>query len=129
MGQFAASSRDLTLNNAKFRPNPTSMGCNNTTDHIACYTSVVPTLQVDTLTLPNSHRFQAILKTGDALAIGLALASVIYFGGKVSGGHFNPAVSFMMLLSNKIDITKFVAFIIAQVLGGTAAFLFHSYTK
>lgn len=70
-----------------------------------------------------------ILKTGDALAIGLALASVIYFGGKVSGGHFNPAVSFMMLLSNKIDITKFVAFIIAQVLGGTAAFLFHSYTK
>ena len=70
-----------------------------------------------------------ILKTGDALAIGLALAAVIYFGGKVSGGHFNPAVSFMMLLSNKIDITKFVAFIIAQVLGGTAAFLFHSYTK
>ena len=70
-----------------------------------------------------------ILKTGDALAIGLALASVIYFGGKVSGGHFNPAVSFMMLLSNKIYITKFVAFIIAQVLGGTAAFLFHSYTK
>ena len=70
-----------------------------------------------------------ILKTGDALAIGLALASVIYFGGKVSGGHFNPAVSFMMLLSNKIDITKFVAFIIAQLLGGTAAFLFHSYTK
>ena len=70
-----------------------------------------------------------ILKTGDALAIGIALASVIYFGGKVSGGHFNPAVSFMMLLSNKIDIAKFVAFIIAQVLGGTAAFLFHSYTK
>lgn len=70
-----------------------------------------------------------ILKTGDALAIGLALASVIYFGGKVSGGHFNPAVSFMMLLSNKIDIVKFVAFIIAQLLGGTAAFIFHSYTK
>ena len=70
-----------------------------------------------------------ILKTGDALAIGLALASVIYFGGKVSGGHFNPAVSFMMLLSNKIDITKFIVFIIAQLLGGTAAFIFHTYTK
>ena len=41
-----------------------------------------------------------ILKTGDALAIGIALASVIYFGGKVSGGNFNPAVSYMMLLSN-----------------------------
>ena len=70
-----------------------------------------------------------ILKTGDALAIGIALASVIYFGGKISGGHFNPAVSFMMLLSNKIDIAKFVAFVIAQLLGGTAAFLFHTYTK
>jgi aquaporin Z len=70
-----------------------------------------------------------ILKTGDALAIGIALASVIYFGGKISGGHFNPAVSFMMLLSNKIDIMKFIAFILAQLLGGTAAFIFHSYTK
>ena len=70
-----------------------------------------------------------ILKTGDALAIGIALASVIYFGGKISGGNFNPAVSFMMLLSNKMDITKFVAFVIAQLLGGTAAFLFHTYTK
>lgn len=70
-----------------------------------------------------------ILKTGDALAIGIALASVIYFGGKISGGNFNPAVSFMMLLSNKMDITKFVAFVIAQLLGGTAAFIFHTYTK
>ena len=70
-----------------------------------------------------------ILKTGDALAIGIALASVIYFGGKISGGNFNPAVSFMMLLSNKMDITKFVAFVIAQLLGATAAFVFHTYTK
>lgn len=70
-----------------------------------------------------------ILKTGDPLAIGIALASVIYFGGKVSGGNFNPAVSFMMLLSNKMDIIKFVAFVIAQLLGASAAFIFHSYTK
>ena len=70
-----------------------------------------------------------ILKTGDALAIGIALASVIYFGGKISGGNFNPAVSFMMLLSNKMDITKFMAFVVAQLLGGTAALIFHSYTK
>lgn len=70
-----------------------------------------------------------ILKTGDALAIGLTLASVIYFGGKVSGGNYNPAVSFMMLLSNKMGVAKFIAFVFAQLLGGTAAFLFHSYTK
>jgi glycerol uptake facilitator-like aquaporin len=70
-----------------------------------------------------------ILKTGDALAIGIALASVIYFGGKVSGGNYNPAVSFMMLLSNKMDIVKFMIFVIAQLLGASAAFIFHSYTK
>ena len=70
-----------------------------------------------------------ILKTGDALAIGIALASVIYFGGKVSGGNFNPAVSYMMLLSKKIDASKFVVYIIAQLLGATAAFLFHSFSK
>jgi aquaporin Z len=70
-----------------------------------------------------------ILKTGDALAIGIALASVIYFGGKISGGNYNPAVSFMMFLSNKMDAPKFIAFVIAQLLGGTAAFIFHTYTK
>ena len=70
-----------------------------------------------------------ILKTGDALAIGIALASVIYFGGKVSGGNYNPAVSFMMFLSKKLDASKFIVFIIAQLLGATSAYLFHSYTK
>jgi glycerol uptake facilitator-like aquaporin len=70
-----------------------------------------------------------ILKSGDPLAIGLALASVIYFGGKVSGGNFNPAVSYMMLLSKKIDVSKFVVYIIAQLLGASAAFLFYSYSK
>ena len=71
----------------------------------------------------------AVAFTGTPLLIVSALAIAIALGGKISGGHFNPAVSFMMLLSNKIDITKFVAFIIAQLLGGTAAFLFHTYTK
>ena len=70
-----------------------------------------------------------ILMSGDPLAIGITLASVIYFGGKVSGGNFNPAVSYMMLLSNKIDAANFVVYIIAQLLGATAAFLFYTYSK
>ena len=43
-----------------------------------------------------------ILKTNDALAIGLTLAGVIYFGGKVSGGNYNPAVSYMMYLNKTL---------------------------
>jgi glycerol uptake facilitator-like aquaporin len=70
-----------------------------------------------------------ILMSGDPLAIGITLASVIYFGGKVSGGNFNPAVSYMMLLSKKIDVSKFIVYIIAQLLGASAAFLFYSYSK
>jgi aquaporin Z len=70
-----------------------------------------------------------ILMSGDPLAIGITLASVIYFGRKVSGGNFNPAVSYMMLLSKKIDGSKFLLYIIAQLLGATAAFLFHRYSK
>ena len=70
-----------------------------------------------------------ILMSGDPLAIGITLASVIYFGGKVSGGNFNPAVSYMMLLSKKINVSKFIVYVIAQLLGATGAFLFYSYSK
>ena len=41
--------------------------------------------------------------TGNPIAIALALATAIYFGGKVSGGHFNPAVNVMMYLHNNIS--------------------------
>ena len=70
-----------------------------------------------------------ILMSGDPLAIGITLASVIYFGGKVSGGNFNPAVSYMMLLSKKIDASKFIVYIIAQLLGATGAYLYYNYSK
>ena len=70
-----------------------------------------------------------ILKTNDALAIGLTLAGVIYFGGKVSGGNYNPAVSYMMYLNKKLDLSKFLLYILAQIVGASSALLFHNYTK
>jgi aquaporin Z len=66
-----------------------------------------------------------ILRTGDALAIGLTLAAVIYFGSKVSGGNYNPAVSYMLYLNNKLDLTKLVMYILAQLAGATAALLYY----
>ena len=62
-----------------------------------------------------------ILATGQAVPIALALAAAIYFGGNVSGGHFNPAVSTMMLAKGGISIETWVAYVIAQVLGGLVA--------
>ena len=64
-----------------------------------------------------------IIKTGEAIPIGIALAAVILMGGSVSGGHFNPAVSVMMYLHNKIDLPRLVTYVITQCLGGILALL------
>ena len=45
-----------------------------------------------------------ILLTGQAIPIGLALMAVIMVGGKISGGHFNPAVSVMMWRNGKLKM-------------------------
>ena len=66
-----------------------------------------------------------IIKTGEAIPIGLALAAVIYMGGKVSGGHFNPAVTVMMLANKQITNMDAVIYIATQILGGLLALQFH----
>lgn len=70
-----------------------------------------------------------ILTTGQAFPIGLALAVAIYFGGSISGGHFNPAVSTMMLAKGAISIETWIAYVIAQVLGGLVALLWFKSTS
>lgn len=65
-----------------------------------------------------------ILTTGEAFPIGLALATAIFFGGKISGGHFNPAVSTMMLVNRKLTVEKYVGYVVAQILGGLVALWF-----
>ncbi len=69
-----------------------------------------------------------ILTTGQAFPIGLALAVVIYFGGATSGGHFNPAVSTMMLAKGAISMETWITYVIAQVLGGLVALLWYKST-
>ena len=58
---------------------------------------------------------------GDGIQIGVALAAVILFGGKVSGGHFNPAVSFMMYLKDSLSQEDLIFYIISQLVGAAAA--------
>jgi aquaporin Z len=69
-----------------------------------------------------------ILATGQAVPIGLALAAVIYFGGSISGGHYNPAVSTMFLAKGSIGIETWIAYVVAQVLGGLVALWFFKAT-
>lgn len=62
-----------------------------------------------------------ILATGNAVAIGAALAIAIMIGGDMSGGNFNPAVSIMMVAAGKLNSKDLVPYILAQVAGGLAA--------
>ena len=71
-----------------------------------------------------------IIITGNPLAIGLTLTSMIWFGSKISGGHFNPAVSYLMFIHKKINLPQLLFYIIAQIIGATGAlFLFKSIKK
>lgn len=55
------------------------------------------------------------------LAIGSSLMVMIFMGGHVSGGHYNPAVSLAVLLRGKLPLKDFVPYWIAQLLGALAA--------
>ena len=55
------------------------------------------------------------------LAIGASLMVMVYMGGHVSGGHYNPAVSLAVLLRGKLEPRDAVPYMIMQVLGGIAA--------
>lgn len=58
---------------------------------------------------------------GVALAFGLTVLTMAYAVGHISGGHFNPAVSFGLMVSGRFPGKELIQYIIAQVLGATAA--------
>ncbi|MDQ0646070.1 aquaporin Z [Microbacterium natoriense] len=57
------------------------------------------------------------------LAIGLALAVLIYGTGHISGAHLNPAVSVGVFLRGGLSAIDLVAYIVAQFVGGALAAL------
>jgi aquaporin Z len=57
------------------------------------------------------------------LAIGAALMVMVFAGGHISGGHFNPAVTLGVLMRGRLKPADAVPYIIAQVLAAVAAAL------
>ncbi|WP_197516962.1 MIP/aquaporin family protein [Mycobacterium sp. E2699] len=55
------------------------------------------------------------------LAIGSALMVMVYAGGHLSGGHYNPAVTLAALVRGRIERTDAFGYWIAQLVGGVAA--------
>ena len=60
---------------------------------------------------------------GVALAFGLTVLTMVYAVGHISGGHFNPAVSFGLWSAGKFETKELLPYIIAQVIGGTVGAL------
>ena len=57
------------------------------------------------------------------LIIGLALSVVVYIGGPISGGHYNPAVSLGIYLIGRMGSKKTLLYIIFQIFGAAYAAL------
>jgi aquaporin Z len=55
------------------------------------------------------------------LAIGAVLAAMIYAGGHISGGHYNPAVTVAVLVRGRIGALDALAYWVAQLAGGLLA--------
>src|SRR6185369_3650857 len=63
------------------------------------------------------------------LAIGSALMVMIYAGGHVSGGHYNPAVTLGVWLRGRCPAKDVVPYWLAQFLAAVAAALVVNYLK
>ena len=58
---------------------------------------------------------------GVSLAFGLTVLTMAYAVGHISGGHFNPAVSFGLWAGGRFSAKELVPYIIAQCVGAIAA--------
>ena len=54
------------------------------------------------------------------LAIGVTLMVMVFAGGHISGGHYNPAVSTAVALRGKLSPREWVGYVITQLIAGCA---------
>jgi len=55
---------------------------------------------------------------GVAFAFGLTVLTMAYAVGPISGGHFNPAVSFGLAVAGRLEWAHLIGYWIAQLIGG-----------
>jgi len=55
------------------------------------------------------------------LAIGSSLMIMVYMGGHISGGHYNPAVSLAVMMRGKLDGKELIPYWVSQLVGAILA--------
>lgn len=55
------------------------------------------------------------------LAIGSALMIMVFAGGHISGGHYNPGVTLAVWLRGRCDTKDVIPYMLSQILGALAA--------
>ena len=55
------------------------------------------------------------------LAIGAVLMVMVYAGGHISGAHYNPAVSFGVMIRGKANLAETIKYWVSQILGAVIA--------
>jgi aquaporin Z len=63
------------------------------------------------------------------LAIGSVLMVMVYAGGHISGGHYNPAVTTAVAIRGRMPITDVPGYFVAQILGAFLAAAASYYLK
>ena len=63
------------------------------------------------------------------LAIGSALMIMVYAGGHVSGGHYNPAVTLAVWLRGRCATSDVMPYWVSQIIGAVAAAILTIYLK
>tara|TARA_B100001250_G_C19523488_1_gene667021 strand:+ start:35 stop:676 length:642 start_codon:yes stop_codon:yes gene_type:complete len=69
----------------------------------------------------------AIALLGNTIATGAILFVIIKMFGKISGAHFNPAVSLVFYIRNEISVKDFLLYILVQTVFGIAAVIITHY--
>ncbi len=71
-------------------------------------------------TSPDNFDVLSVGFLGVAFAFGLTVLTMAYTVGHISGGHFNPAVSFGLWAGGKFAGKELLPYVLSQVVGGIA---------
>ena len=66
---------------------------------------------------------------GNPIFVVSALALALGLGGKISGGHFNPAVTAWALAAGKISQSKAIMYMLAQLVAALTVWMVHSFVS